>query len=158
VSTVFSAHFSDHIIMPSNEDSNYSSLDTPSDGPASAASMGTATVFSPGSTPPEDKGEDTEAVIRALREQILSMRKAWEGQIWELEGQVRDLKGEVAELRAVGSNKDFCEVCGRGVVGARSAPADAVKSGEDGRREGVLNRPRARTGVGSRFGGNRDMD
>lgn len=101
---------------------------------------------------------DQSSVIQALQEQILSSRRMWQRQIWELEGQVRDLKAEVEELRAVDGQSEYCAACGRGGSGHLPAHEDTgngrtleglkkagVKVG------GVVNRPRARTGVGSRF-------
>ncbi|KAI8980701.1 hypothetical protein BD414DRAFT_104046 [Trametes punicea] len=107
---------------------------------------------------------DQSSVIQALQEQILTARRAWQRQIWELEGQVRDLKAEVEELRAAeaGHGGEFCAACGRGSVRRQEG---AGGGGEDGKnvhvnveelrragvKTGVVNRPRARTGVGSRF-------
>lgn len=100
---------------------------------------------------------DQSSVIQALQEQILSTRRAWQRQIWELEGQVRDLKAEVEDLRAAESRSEYCITCGRGGVG-RPVGNDASngKTLEDLKKVGVkvggvVNRPRARTGVGSRF-------
>ncbi|TBU46086.1 hypothetical protein BD309DRAFT_1017324 [Dichomitus squalens] len=103
---------------------------------------------------------DQSSVIQALQEQILSTRRAWQRQIWELEGQVRDLKAEVEELRAADAGSEFCAACGRGALGRPAG--DGASAGADGRTVeelkkagvkvgGVVNRPRARTGVGSRF-------
>ncbi|PIL31648.1 hypothetical protein GSI_06350 [Ganoderma sinense ZZ0214-1] len=102
---------------------------------------------------------DQSSIIQALQEQILSTRRAWQRQIWELEGQVRDLKAEVEELRAAESQSEFCAACGRGAVGRPAAPSpndDSYRTIEDAgsnmkKAGGVVNRPRARTGVGSRF-------
>lgn len=101
--------------------------------------------------------DDQSTVIQALQEQILSTRRAWQRQIWELEGQVRDLKAEVEELRAVENHSEYCVTCGRGGIGRPAADGAANgKTVEELRRAGVkvggvVNRPRARTGVGSRF-------
>lgn len=97
--------------------------------------------------------EDQSSVIRALQEQVLTARKAWQRQLWELEGQVRDLKAEVEELRASEGGKEYCAACGRG--GQPSATNDGPRL-DDLRKAGVkvggvVNRPRARTGVCSRF-------
>ncbi|KAI1793865.1 hypothetical protein LXA43DRAFT_179185 [Ganoderma leucocontextum] len=100
---------------------------------------------------------DQSSIIQALQEQILSTRRAWQRQIWELEGQVRDLKGEVEELRTAEGQSEYCVACGRGAVGrpAVTPNDDATVNSrtlEDSRKAGgVVNRPRARTGVGSRF-------
>ena len=121
-----------------------------------------------------DGGADQAAVIQALHEQILSTRRAWQRQIWELEGQVRDLKAEVEELRAADARSEYCAACGRGAIGRAPSMDDRGGSGsgsgsgsggfpsprtpDDARRSGaraggVVNRPRARTGTGngSRF-------
>ncbi|KAL1951060.1 hypothetical protein VTO73DRAFT_209 [Trametes versicolor] len=99
--------------------------------------------------------DDQSSVIQALQEQILTARRAWQRQIWELEGQVRDLKAEVEELRAVEGSADYCASCGRGGGGGRRPGGDDGRNVEELRRAGVktgvVNRPRARTGVGSRF-------
>ncbi|KAI0639718.1 hypothetical protein C8Q77DRAFT_1045433 [Trametes polyzona] len=96
---------------------------------------------------------DQSSVIQALQEQILTARRAWQRQIWELEGQVRDLKAEVEELRAAEGNSEYCAACGRGSV--RKPSAEENRNLEElkraGVKTGVVNRPRARTGVGSRF-------
>lgn len=93
--------------------------------------------------------EDQSSVIRALQEQMVTARKAWQMQLWELEGQVNDLKKEVEDLHAKESGQEYCPACGRGgaAVGVRleELKRAGVKVG------GVVNRPRARTGVGSRF-------
>lgn len=104
--------------------------------------------------------DDQSTVIQALQEQIATSRRAWQRQIWELEGQVRDLTAEVEELRNVDRMAEYCVACGRGNIGRPSGGG----SGSDGesrvvedlkkagvRVGGVVNRPRARTGVGSRF-------
>ncbi|KAJ3558529.1 hypothetical protein NM688_g876 [Phlebia brevispora] len=97
--------------------------------------------------------DDQTSVIQALQEQILTARRAWQRQVWELEGQVRDLKAEVEDLRAKEGAQEYCPACGRGPI-VRSVEEGA--NIEDLRKAGVkvggvVNRPRARTGVGSRF-------
>ena len=94
--------------------------------------------------------EDQSSVIRTLQEQIVAARKAWQQQLWELEGQVRDLKAELEDLRVADDGKNYCATCGRGSAAA-SGPRieDLRKAGV--KVGGVVNRPRARTGVGSRF-------
>ncbi|GJE85750.1 hypothetical protein PsYK624_018290 [Phanerochaete sordida] len=136
------------------------SLDTDTGTPTTGAS-----VISPRSPSPICKleeypsdvrsvaEEDQSSVIRVLQGQIISARKAWQHQLWELEGQVRDLKAEVEELRAKESTQEYCNTCGRGSPGTRSPSVrheDLKKVGV--KVGGVVNRPRARTGVGSRFG------
>ena len=109
-------------------------------------------------------GGDQSSVIQALQEQILSSRRAWQRQIWELEGQVRDLKAEVEELRATDGKGEYCAACGRGGGGPRAFAGGSEASGsprtpDEPRRAGVraggvVNRPRARTGISSRFASN----
>ena len=96
--------------------------------------------------------EDQSSVIRTLQEQIVTARKTWQHQLWELEGQVRDLKAELDELRASDGGQEYCATCGRGTPAASGAGLrleDLKKAGV--KVGGVVNRPRARTGVGSRF-------
>ena len=73
---------------------------------------------------------------------------------------MRDLKAEVEELRAAEGSSEYCMACGRGAVGRPSH--DGANGNGNGRTledlrkagvkvGGVVNRPRARTGVGSRF-------
>ncbi|OCH96209.1 hypothetical protein OBBRIDRAFT_862388 [Obba rivulosa] len=97
--------------------------------------------------------DDQSSVIQALQEQIVNAKRAWQRHIWELEGQVRDLKAEVEELRAAENGKEYCSACGRGTIGRHdggqgSHNEDLKKAGV---RVGVVNRPRARTGIVSRF-------
>jgi len=152
VSTVFSAHFADIVLpgvtSPVEEDR---SLDTPS---STSPGMGLSPL-SP-SFPLRSDGssgdraavavvgaEDQSSVIRALQDQIVLARKAWQRHIWELEGQVRDLKAEVDDLRSTGNAMQYCGVCGRGKPEEDGHP--------DTKKVGVVNRPRARTGDSARF-------
>jgi len=153
VSTIFSAHFADHIVVPTVESpiEEERSVDTPSSiSPGTGRSPITPgfPLRSDGSTGDRTSiavvgSENQSSVIQALQEQIVSARKAWQRHIWELEGQVRDLKAEVDDLRSAENEKGHCEVCGRG------------KPEEDGhtntKKVGVVNRPRARTGDAARF-------
>lgn len=123
------------------------------DFPSSTKSLGYGRSSDDKSGGPVIAQDDQSSVIQALQEQILTARRAWQRQIWELEGQVRDLKAEVEELRAVEGSNDYCSACGRGSM---HRPAlDGSRNIEDlrkaGVKTGVVNRPRARTGVGSRF-------
>jgi len=154
VSAVFSAHFSDHIVVQEVESpvDAEQSLDTPSSlSPDTGRSPVTPgfSVRSDGSV--GDKAsitvgsDDQSSVIQSLQNQIVSARKTWQRHIWELEGQVRDLKAEIEDLRSVENDKGFCDVCGRG--------KPAVEHGTmDTKRVGVVDRPRARTGDAARFG------
>ncbi|KAH9937164.1 uncharacterized protein B0H18DRAFT_969394 [Fomitopsis serialis] len=162
VSTLFSNNFGEQLVSPVTMD--------PDTGTPTTA----ATAISPLSTefplqlrgyagPPEDgksapmisrdSQDEQSSMVEALQDQILMARRAWQRQIWELEGQVRDLKAEVEELRMTENTAPYCSACGRGNVG-RPGPdsnscVDELKKA--GVRVGVVNRPRARTGVGSRF-------
>ncbi|KAL1719576.1 hypothetical protein EV715DRAFT_199109 [Schizophyllum commune] len=141
VSTLFSA-LGDHISHDGEE---------PDSG-----SLSPNTILSPitpvscGKDPlPSVAGDDQSAVIRALQEQIIGAKKAWQRHVWELEGQVRDLKAEVEELRAAEADAQYCEACGRGKPKEDTSHA----------KTGVVNRPRARTGIAaSRFGSHSDYD
>ncbi|KAI0931910.1 hypothetical protein AcW1_000816 [Taiwanofungus camphoratus] len=158
VSTLFSTTFSDNLISP--QELTRPSLDVDHGTPTTATTA--ISPLSPDfplksySRVSEDKGvpmiaqDDQSPVIQALQEQIMSARKAWQRQIWELEGQVRDLKAEVEELRTAESAGNYCSACGRGSVG-RPSVADLEDLKKAGVKVGVVNRPRARTGVGSRF-------
>ncbi|KZT30685.1 hypothetical protein NEOLEDRAFT_1237898 [Neolentinus lepideus HHB14362 ss-1] len=160
VSTAFSAHFSDHL-LPGGEARGNGDYDLDLDTPTT---MNTAVTSPSISNSPlaysfrsDDSiagnrgvsiavaGEDQSAVIQALQDQIISARKGWQMQIWELEGQVRELKTELEQLRATGSGSGYCDVCGRG----SGTPAERQ---DDGGRTGVINRPRAPTSSGGRFG------
>lgn len=156
VSTIFSAHFADHIVAL-QADSDFPAKEEPASDTPMSSSPGTErspltsgfslrsdeTTTDSGSITANDS-EDQSSVIQTLREQIVSARKAWQHHIWELEGQVRDLKAEVDNLRSAGHWKEYCEVCGRG---------EPVQDGHnDTRKVGVVNRPRARTGDAARFG------
>ncbi|KAI0734585.1 hypothetical protein C8Q72DRAFT_400500 [Fomitopsis betulina] len=162
VSTMFSnSSFVEQLVSPVTMDSD---IGTPTTA---------ATAISPLSTefplplkgyhgPNEDDksapliSQDSEqsSMAEALQQQILVARRAWQRQIWELEGQVRDLKAEVEELRVSENTAPYCSACGRGNVGRPNT--DNTNSCVDDLRRagvkiGVVNRPRARTGVGSRF-------
>jgi hypothetical protein len=153
VSTIFSAHFADHIVAPEvgSPVEEERIADTPSSiSPATGRSPMTPgfPLRSDGSTGEKCSiavvgSEDQSSVIQALQEQIVLARKAWQRHIWELEGQVRDLKAEVDDLRTAGKDKGHCEVCGRGKL-LEDEPTIAKKVG-------VVNRPRARTGDVARF-------
>ncbi|KAF9022460.1 hypothetical protein BDZ89DRAFT_1115480 [Hymenopellis radicata] len=149
VSTVFSAHFGNHIL---SNDSILSptDLDTPSStAPSTVVSPTTSVSFSrfhdkPSIVTPSD---DQSSVIQALQDQITSAKKAWQRHIWELEGQIRDLKEEVETLRGA-DKEEYCSSCGRG-----QASSDHSTSSGETKPLSVVHRPRARTGTGqSRFG------
>jgi hypothetical protein len=89
-------------------------------------------------------------IIQQLQEQMRSTRKAWQHQIWELEGQVRDLRAEIDGMRLKELRGDRCLLCGRSDEVDQGATGEISRS--TGSRRGVVDRPRARTGVGTRFG------
>ncbi|KAF8271453.1 hypothetical protein EI94DRAFT_1797184 [Lactarius quietus] len=146
ISAVFSAHFADHIVTADSSLRAHNT--TPRVPPRSLtyeSSLNTA-FFRRQAICCED---DPYVIIQQLQEQIKSTRKAWQHQIWELEGQVRDLRAEIDDMRIKETSGERCLLCGRdGSLerGAREAPRPAVS------RPGVVDRPRARTGVGTRFG------
>lgn len=172
ISTIFSAHFGDHILPSLTSDDDEpdtpSSLQSPSavispitPGPYTRPVHGEMEIShshdsktagsAAASTSP---AEDQSAVIRALQNQIVAAKLAWQRQIWELESQVRDLENEVEELR----NTDvpgYCSHCGRCTTassGGSSSGGSSVQ-GDGEKPISVVNRPRARTGTGqSRFG------
>ena len=158
VSTTFSADFAGQLNHAVQNGSRHSS-DTDASTPTSSTAISPQSPGFPLSTDKRgDKAEmaaqeDQSAVIQALQEQILAARRGWQREVWELEGQVRDLKLEVEELRAANSAREYCPACGRGSIGR---PGDDDPHLDDLRRAdvkitSVVNRPRARTGVGSRF-------
>ncbi|KAH9985391.1 hypothetical protein BJV74DRAFT_886270 [Russula compacta] len=146
ISTVFSAHFSDHIV----------SFDSPPTAQTDSSGSGTtangSSTFSPDSAQrSSDEKHATEddpyLVIQQLQEQMMSTRKAWQHQIWELEGQVRDLRAEIDELRLKELRGERCLLCGRTDEPDRGT--GEVSSRSTASRSGVVDRPRARVGVGS---------
>ncbi|KAJ7071164.1 hypothetical protein C8F01DRAFT_419243 [Mycena amicta] len=153
VSTLFSSHFADHMVLPRDSDSQPSleaDADTSSStSPISITPITPATALGPSSgdkerTPMATISEDQSALVQALQEQLVGAKKAWQRHIWVLEGQVRGLKMEVERLRA--SDGEYCETCGRG-----------TRVSDEGEHDhkafvGVVNRPRARTGTSSRLG------
>ncbi|KAH7885901.1 hypothetical protein F5I97DRAFT_1172888 [Phlebopus sp. FC_14] len=152
ISTSFSAHFADIVASPEAE--THLDLDTPR---SSGTPETLHSPITPVSTP--RRSEDTVAtttdgsgeqslVIKALQQQIVSAKKAWQQQIWDLRGQVRDLQAEVRDLR-VSDNGEYCDVCGRGDQQKRCI-ADRVDETQT-RKGGIVNRPRARTGDAARF-------
>ncbi|KAJ7706321.1 hypothetical protein B0H17DRAFT_1036724 [Mycena rosella] len=162
VSTLFSAHFGDHIVS-GGSDSQQPGLDADVD---TLSSLSPSTVVSPitpgmllgrGSSsgdkaPMATISEDQSALVQSLQDQIVTAKKAWQRHIWELEGQVRDLKAEVDGLRA-GDGEGYCDACGRGRPAAAAQPRNSSGlSPAHEHKAGVVNRPRARTGTSSRFG------
>ncbi|THH33541.1 hypothetical protein EUX98_g630 [Antrodiella citrinella] len=164
VSTLFSTDLAGHLIRTSTE--QRPSLDMDSGTPTTSSGI---SPMSPGfsihlnnRSGADEKSvvgiashqDDQSAVIQALQEQIMVARRGWQRQIWELEGQVRDLKAEVEEFRNAENLKEYCAACGRGHVGR--SPAEPEIGVEELQKagvkvSGVVNRPRARTGISSRF-------
>ncbi|KAF5374824.1 hypothetical protein D9758_000407 [Tetrapyrgos nigripes] len=152
ISTMFSTHFSDHILS-SPPTSSADDLETPSSLAASTPPVTPATFLKPENNDSKtstddltvDSTADSATIIKSLKEQIVNSRRAWHQQVWELEGQIRDLKVEVRELRS-SSTKDglLCEHCGMHSGRTFSMEQKPIS---------VVNRPRARTGTGvNRFG------
>ncbi|KAH7928481.1 hypothetical protein BV22DRAFT_1058670 [Leucogyrophana mollusca] len=153
ISTTFSAHFADIVASPEEELNPEFELELPSSGGSSSTAISPLT---PGFSRRSDEKQsgvviaqgEQSSVVKALQEQMVSAKKAWQRQLWELQGQVRDLKAEVEELRAM-DNRGHCEACGRG-----ESRKECNLGGSDAetRKTGVVNRPRARTGDAARFG------
>lgn len=146
VSTVFSAHFADHIMTVNPSPTAH----TDSSGTAVG---GSSSLSSPSVHRPSDEkqaiDDDPYVTIQQLQEQMKSIRKAWQHQIWELEGQVRDLRAEIDGMRLKELRGERCILCGRSDEHYYDI---GETSGSAGSRRGVVNRPRAQTGVGTRFG------
>ncbi|KAF8973880.1 hypothetical protein BDZ97DRAFT_1751829 [Flammula alnicola] len=147
MSTLFSAHFSDHIVTA---DSRSSGETSDSDTPRSSSPSGLMSPITPGSgtRTSNDQMEltpasDDQSAVKTLQEQLITAKKAWQRHIWELEGQIRDLKTELEETKGKYGD-DYCSTCGRGKKA--EVPISTPVGG------GVVNRPRARTGTSSRFG------
>jgi hypothetical protein len=144
ISTVFSAHFADHIMSLDSPSASTTQTDSSSTTAGGSGSGGSS--LGPYATEPSfdekhvvtDADDDPYAIIQQLQEQLRSTRKAWQHQIWELEGQVRDLRGEIDEMRLKELRGERCILCGR------TDEADQSVGGH-----GVVDRPRARTGVGT---------
>ena len=143
ISTVFSAHFADHIM--SSDSASSTQPDTPST--ASYPPPTPASALRSLDEKQQTTEDDPYLVIQQLQEQIKSTRKAWQHQIWELEGQVRDLRAEIDGMRLQEMRGERCILCGRSETPCQG-PGEP-----GGSRPGVVDRPRARTGVGTRFGG-----
>jgi len=141
MSTLFSAHFADHIV-------SVDSPPTASSGTTTTTGSGRSTLNSADEKRPAGE-DDPYAIIQQLQEQMKATRKAWQHQIWELEGQVRDLRAEIDEVRLKELRGERCLLCGRSDEQSEDV-AEAPRSTEP--RPGIVDRPRARTGVGTRFG------
>ncbi|KAH9969025.1 hypothetical protein BC827DRAFT_304853 [Russula dissimulans] len=150
MSTLFSAHFADHIVSVDSPPT----AQTDSSDATTTTSSGRSTLNSASTQRSSDEKrlaaeDDPYAIIQQLQEQMKGTRKAWQHQIWELEGQVRDLRAEIDDLRLKELRGERCLLCGRSDEqdqGVAETPSFT------GPRPGVVDRPRARTGVGTRFG------
>ncbi|KIM47882.1 hypothetical protein M413DRAFT_15965 [Hebeloma cylindrosporum] len=151
VSALFSAHFGDHIVAT---DSRSSAETTDLDTPRSPSPViGLVSPITPASFTRTSSdqmafmsGSGDRSIVKGLQEQLqsaMTVKKAWQRQIWELEGMVRDLKAELEESKSK-YNDSYCPSCGRGKK--QEAPVPPPIGGS------VVNRPRARTGTSSRFG------
>jgi len=146
VSTLFSTHFSDHIVAA---DSRSPAETTDSDTPRSSSPNGLMSPITPASFTRTSSdqvaimsGSGDQSIMKGLQEQFQTAKKVWQRKIWELEGQVRDLKAELEDSKSNYSD-DFCQSCGRG---KKQEPPFSAPVGSS-----VVNRPRARTGTSSRF-------
>jgi hypothetical protein len=143
ISTVFSAQFANHIMSldsPSTTQTDSSSTTAGCSGGSGSSMLsplGTEPSFDEKHVVTED---DPYVIIQQLQDQLRSTRKGWQHQIWELEGQIRDLRAEIDGIRLRESRGERCLLCGR---------SDEPDHGAGG--QGIVDRPRARTGVGTRF-------
>jgi UTP-glucose-1-phosphate uridylyltransferase len=80
---------------------------------------------------------EAHAIINALQDQIISTRKAWRLQLWELESQLREMRTELEEVK-----KENCKKCG-------ASKEDNGKESESTMLS-VVDRPRVKTGGGNR--------
>ncbi|KAG1875614.1 hypothetical protein DFJ58DRAFT_757101 [Suillus subalutaceus] len=146
ISTTFSSQFADIVAILEAEQVSELELDTPTSTNSSVAAL---SPFTPGwSRPSDDKSSPVEQslVIKALQEQMIATKNAWQRQVWDLQGQVRDLQAEIEDFYAVDEDKGYCEHCGRG--GPRKE-REASNAGT--KKIGVVDRARGRTGDTSRF-------
>ncbi|KAH6916855.1 hypothetical protein BKA70DRAFT_1367430 [Coprinopsis sp. MPI-PUGE-AT-0042] len=167
VSTLFSAHFENFVPeLQSNAHEHDRDIDTPtSSSPPehiSPITPGPNTDFFPST---KKTGFDTQTVtIKALREELASSKVSSERRIRDLESQIRELKLEVEELRSADWNRrsrsssttahcDNCSGESQATVGYLSSSPQRVGGSSSllGVGNSVLNRPRAKTGAGSRF-------
>jgi hypothetical protein len=147
VSTTFSSQFADIVAIPEAESISELELDTPT-STSTISSIAALSPFTSGSSrPSDDKPSPVEQslIIKALQEQIISSKRAWQQQIWELQGQVRDLKAEVEDLRSAEEGRGYCEHCSRG------NPKRDRETSEGTKKVSVVNRSRGRVGSAARF-------
>lgn len=153
VSTFFSSSFADHLLsdgssLGSSKNTDVSSLISPTSLNSNDSALSPKKGFGAMNVPDSARsfrttsdgsigGDDPAAVIASLKEQLQNSSKKWQHRVWELEGQIRDLKAEIDELKS----GEKCESCGRGMPKAENTTGV----------NGVVNRPRAKTGTGARF-------
>lgn len=145
ISTNFSSQFADIVALPEME----VELDTPT-STSTISSVAALSPFTSGSSRPSDdkpSSVDQSQVIKDLQKQIISSKKAWQRQVWELQCQVRDLTAEVEELRAADKDKGYCEHCGRG-----DPPRGCGTLCAETKKVSVMDRSRGRIGNAARFG------
>lgn len=146
MSTTFSSQFADIVAIPEVEHTSEVELDTPT---STISSVTALSPFTPGSSrPSDDKLSPVEQslVIKALQEQMVAAKKAWQSQIWELQGQARDLQAEIEDLHAADEDKGYCQHCGRG------GPRQEREASDVGTKKiSVVDRPRGRIGDTARF-------
>ncbi|KAG6336132.1 hypothetical protein ID866_2970 [Astraeus odoratus] len=141
-SALFSTHFAD-FVANSDDDIPSDSATSPTVDSRVVLSPLTPTSSRPSGEEPHIIG-DHSSTIKALQDQMLSAKKAWQQQVWELQGQVRDLKAELEDLRTA-DNKKYCDVCRRG------DPQKWPKEIELQKKLSIVDRPRARTCDNLRF-------
>ena len=142
ISTMFSAHFGDHIINDPRP-----SLDT-DQGTTDSSSN----ILSP-ITPNSSARFDLSSSEKPMSDEhaLISAKMTWQRHIWELEGRVRDLKAEIEDLRTPSSDGVYCQACGRGRQQDASPARQPSENIKETKGSSVVHRPRARTGTSSRF-------
>lgn len=164
VSTVFSSHFTDHLLGMENGASFEPALEADSGTPTTATGSGGISPLSPDFASLRDAREENSRpmtitsgksssddsqpdVIRALQGQIFGAKGDWQKRIWELESQIRHLKTEIEEMRQAENSGRYCEACGRGRKKGGSVAHHRTRVPDNG--NGIGNRPRAYTLVNS---------
>ncbi|KAG8897149.1 hypothetical protein FRB99_008399 [Tulasnella sp. 403] len=89
--------------------------------------------------------EDERGMVASLREQLLTTKALWKNEQMAMEKRLRELQVEVAKLKAEPMPRMVCCECGS---------SDVVRAPENGHlaTKSVVNRRRAPTGDGGRFG------
>jgi len=155
VSTVFSAHFTDHMVFRESLSSTDTELDTPSSAsmpkgfpPRTPSSVARSTFSNLNTRPPESIDELQEQIVAEWPEKLVHERERM-----ELERRVRELEKELEGLRKSWKLDGYCGVCGRGQPSMNTAddhqrPQDILAGKET--CHSTTHRLRART-VTSRF-------